>query len=50
MGERLQLMDMSSYEMYELEYPEEYKGQIEQGMELEIQDVMGKKMIMRVKG
>jgi translation initiation factor 5A len=49
-GNRLQLMDLSSFEVFEMECPEEFKGKIVQGSEIEIQDVMGKKMIMRVKG
>ena len=50
MGDRLQLMDLATYEVFEIECPDEFKGKIAQGQELEVQDVMGKKMIVRVKG
>ncbi len=50
MGNKLQLMDLATYEVFEMECPAEFAGKISQGAELEIQDVMGKKMIVRVKG
>ena len=50
MGDRLQLMDLNTFEVFELECPDEYKGKIAQGQEIEVQDVMGKKLIVRVKG
>jgi translation initiation factor 5A len=50
MGDRLQLMDLNTFEVFELECPDEYKGKIAQGQEIEVQDVMGKKIIVRVKG
>jgi len=50
MGDRLQLMDLATYEVFEMEMPDEFKDKISQGAELEVQDVMGKKMIIRVKG
>lgn len=50
MGDRLQLMDLITFEVFEMDTPEEFKGRIVQGQEVEIQDVMGKKMIVRVKG
>ena len=50
MGNRLQLMDLDSYEVFEMECPAEFADKISQGAELEVQDVMGKKMIVRVKG
>jgi len=49
MGNRLQLMDMQTYETYELDCPEEFQGEVKQGGEVEIQDVMGKKTITRIK-
>jgi translation initiation factor 5A len=48
-GGRLQLMDLQSYEMYELDCPDEFKEKAVAGAEVELQDVMGKKMITRVK-
>lgn len=48
-GEMAQLMDPQTYEMYELRIPEELKGQVEAGKEVEIMETMGKKMIQRVR-
>jgi len=48
-NEKLQLMDLSTYEVFEMNVPDEFKGKIVQGAELDLQDVMGKKTIMRVK-
>ena len=48
-GNRYQLMDLETYEMYEMEVPAEFLNQVGAGKEVEIQDVMGKKMITRVK-
>ncbi len=47
-GNRLQLMDLETYETYELEVEPQY-AELESGQEVELQDVMGKKMITRVK-
>lgn len=47
---RLQLMDLQTYEMFEMECPEEFRGKALQGAEVEIQDVMGRKSLIRVKG
>lgn len=48
-GKRIQLMDLQTYEMSEIDLPEEFKEKIRPGIEAEIQDVMGKKMITRIK-
>ncbi|MEM0372814.1 MAG: translation initiation factor IF-5A [archaeon] len=47
-GNRLQVMDMESYETYEMDVENEHSG-LQSGQEIEIQDVMGKKMITHVK-
>ncbi len=47
-GNRLQLMDLETYETYEIEVEPEYAG-LQSGQEVEIQEVMGKRMITRVK-
>lgn len=48
-GKRWQFMDLESYEIYEMEVSSEFSGKLEAGKEVEIQEVMGKRMLMRVK-
>ena len=48
MGDEVQLMDMSTYETFELPIPEEFKEKIEPGKEVEYWESMGKRKIMRV--
>lgn len=48
-GSTLQLMDLQTYELYEVPTPDEFKDKIVAGAEVEIQEVMGKKLITRVK-
>jgi translation initiation factor 5A len=50
LGEKLQLMDLQTYETFELDCPPEFKEKAVAGAELEIQDVLGKKIITRIKG
>ena len=47
-GEELQLMDMETFEMFSLAFPEEFKGKIEPGQEISYQDAMGRRQITRV--
>lgn len=49
-GKILQLMDLETYEQFETECPDEFAHKAIPGAELEIQEVMGKKLITRVKG
>ncbi|MFW9931428.1 MAG: translation initiation factor IF-5A [Candidatus Thorarchaeota archaeon] len=51
LGENLSLMDTETYETYEVEKPtdQELADKIENNAEVEIWDVMGKKVITRVK-
>jgi translation initiation factor 5A len=46
----VQLMDLESYETYELPIPEDLKGELKAGIEIEIIESMGKKAIGRVVG
>ena len=47
-GDEVQLMDLESYEMFNLDIPEEFKDKIEAGQEVSYQDAMGKRQITRV--
>ena len=47
-GSNVQLMDMASYETFEMPIPDEYKDSIEAGKEVLYIDVDGKKKITRV--
>lgn len=49
-GKILQLMDLETYEQFEAECPDEFLAKAAPGAELEIHEVMGKKLIIRVKG
>jgi translation initiation factor 5A len=51
MGETLSLMDSETYESYEVERPKDpdMAGKIENNIGVEVWDVMGKKVITRVK-
>jgi len=47
-GSSVQLMDMESYETSELDMPDEFRGKLEQGKELQYMDVLGRKKILGV--
>lgn len=47
-GDEAQLMDMETYEMFNLEIPEEFKDDIEAGQEISYQEAMGRRQITRV--
>lgn len=47
MGDQVQLMDMETYETFEMPIPDEYEGQIEAGKEISYLEAMGRKMITR---
>ncbi|MBU4341314.1 MAG: translation initiation factor IF-5A [Candidatus Altiarchaeota archaeon] len=47
-GSSAQLMDMESYETFELDVPDEFKDKLEQGKELQYMDVLGRKKILNV--
>jgi translation initiation factor 5A len=48
MGDNVQLMDLETYETFEMPIPEEYKGQIESGKEIQYLNALGRKKITRV--
>ena len=47
----IQVMDLETYETYELEIPDDFeqKNKIQPGAEIEIHDIMGKKLIAKVR-
>jgi|YelNatPaOPRAMG01_1025707.scaffolds.fasta_scaffold03068_8 translation initiation factor 5A len=47
-GDTVQLMNKDTYEMFELTIPEEFKGQLEEGKDVELMESMGRKAIVRV--
>ena len=47
MGDVVQLMDMETYETFEIPIPEEFKGQLVPGSEIQYLQAMGKKKITR---
>jgi translation initiation factor 5A len=49
MGDDVQLMDMESYETFEIEIPPELKGKLNEGAEVDYIMAMGNKKVMRVK-
>ncbi len=48
-GDMAQLMDPTTYEMYELKIPEELKNQVEAGKEVELLEAIGRKLMQRVR-
>jgi len=47
-GNSVQLMDMESYETFELEIPSEFADKLIQGKEVQYMDVLGKRKILGV--
>jgi len=47
MGDNVQLMDMETYETFEMPIPDEYKGKLEPGKEIQYLQALGRKMITR---
>jgi translation initiation factor 5A len=47
MGKEVQLMDMTTYEIFTVPIPEEYEGKLEAGKEIQYLEAMGRKMITR---
>ncbi len=50
MGDDVQLMDMETYETFEIEVPAELKGKLNEGAEVDYIVAMGNKKVMRIKG
>jgi len=48
MGDNVQLMDMETYETFEMPIPDEFKGEIEPGKEISYLEALGRKKITRV--
>ncbi len=49
MGDQAQLMDLETYEVFEVTIPEELKDKISQGIEVIYWDIVGRKMLVQVK-
>ena len=49
MGERVQLMDLSDYSVFELDLPEEIKEKVRQGEEVNYYEIMGIKTLKELK-
>jgi translation initiation factor 5A len=47
MGTNVQLMDLETYETFEMSIPDEYKGQLEPGKEISYLEALGRKKITR---
>jgi len=47
MGDQVQLMDMETYQTFEMPIPEEFKGQLEPGKEVQYLEALGRKKITR---
>jgi len=48
MGDTIQLMDLDTYETFEMSIPNEFKGQLKPGKEIQYLEALGKKKITRV--
>jgi translation initiation factor 5A len=48
MGDNVQLMDLETYETFEMRIPEEYKGKLEPGNEISYLEALGRRKITRV--
>jgi len=48
MGDNVQLMDMETYETFDMQIPDEYKGQLQPGEEISYLTALGRKKITRV--
>ena len=48
-GKTAQVMDNQTYEMYDLEIPEEFLPNVAAGKELEVMEAMGKRKIERIR-
>jgi len=48
MGDKVQLMDMETYETFNMDIPEEFKDKIENGKEIQYLQALGKRKITRV--
>lgn len=49
MGEKVQLMDMTDYSVFELDIPEEMKGQLKPGEEIDYFELVGIRTLKKIK-
>ncbi len=49
-GTSAQLMDLQSYETFEVEVPEDMRTEVQAGREIEYMETMGRKLLLRVRG
>lgn len=47
-GINAQLMDLDTFETFEVEIPEEFRSEVESGKEIEYMEVMGKRILGRI--
>ena len=47
MGENVQLMDLDTYETFEMKIPDDYKGKLNPGSEISYLEALGRKKITR---
>ncbi|MCD6512111.1 MAG: translation initiation factor IF-5A [Thermoplasmata archaeon] len=47
MGDKVQLMDMETFETFEMDIPEEFKDKLKEGEEIQYLQAMGKRKITR---
>ena len=47
MGDNVQLMDLETYETFEMAIPDEFKGQLKPGKEISYLEALGRKKITR---
>lgn len=47
MGDKVQLMDMETYETFEMDIPDEFKDKLKEGEEIQYIQAMGKRKITR---
>lgn len=48
MGKEVQLMDLETYETFNVQIPENFEGELESGKEIHYLEALGRKMITRV--
>jgi translation initiation factor 5A len=48
MGNEVQLMDLETYETFNVPIPEDLQGELESGKEIHYMEALGRKMITRV--
>ena len=49
-NDKANVMDSETYETYDLKIPEEFKGQLKEGMSVLYWDIMNEKVIKQIKG